>query len=160
MKARLPLLLAVCAGLGWIAVEGGATSTALPDAARRATAETLAAAPVALPPLPAGPWPEQVRRPLFAPDRRPPAASPPPAVAEAPPETPPPVAASGVVLRPSGAMALLRLADERTVRAVEGDEVEGWRVARIGAEGVQLSRGDRVLHLPVRARAAEGMLRH
>jgi hypothetical protein len=81
-------------------------------------------------------------------------------VADAQPEPPPPVAASGVVLRPAGAVALLRLADERVVRAAEGERVEGWLVSSIGAESVQLSRGDRVVHLPVRARAAEGMLRH
>src|SRR3712207_8530918 len=52
---------------------------------------------------------------------------------------------SGVVLRPAGSVALLRLADERVVRASEGERVEGWLVARIGAEGVQVSRGDRVL---------------
>ena len=64
------------------------------------------------------------------------------------------------MLRPAGSVALVRLADERVVRAMEGEQVEGWLVARIDAEGVELSRGDERLRLPVRARAAEGVLRH
>ncbi|WP_343898276.1 hypothetical protein [Craurococcus roseus] len=101
-----------------------------------------------------------MERPLFTLGRRPPAVAAPARVVEAPPEPPPPLAASGVVLRSAGAVALLRLADERTVRAAEGEEVDGWLVAAISADGVRLSRGDKVLHLPVRARAAGGMSRH
>ncbi|MBK1659151.1 hypothetical protein, partial [Paracraurococcus ruber] len=84
----------------------------------------------------------------------------PPVVVEAPAqEPPPPLAASGVVLRAAGALALLRLADDRVVRATEGEEVEGWQVARIGAEAVELRRGERAVVLPVRLRAAEGLTR-
>ncbi|MBV1800137.1 hypothetical protein [Siccirubricoccus sp. G192] len=56
-------------------------------------------------------------------------------------------------------MALLRLADDRTARVVEGEEVEGWRVARIFAEGVDLTRGEQRLTLLARALAAEGLAR-
>lgn len=163
MRARLAPLLLCCCGLAWAAVAGsGATGPAEP-AAQPATAAAprASATAAALPTGPPGPWTEQVERPLFTPGRRPPpavAATPP--VAEAPPEPPAPVAANGVVLRPAGAVALLRLADERVVRAAQGDEVEGWVVARIGAEDVVLSRGGRVLRLPVRARSADGLLRH
>jgi hypothetical protein len=42
---------------------------------------------------------------------------------------------------------------------VEGEEVVGWRVARIFAEGVDLTRGEQRLTLPARAPAAEGLAR-
>lgn len=157
------MLLLCCGGLAWAAAEDGRAVRAAPLGLARLAPGQEAPHPVlaiSLPETPSGPWAEQVDRPLFAPGRRPPAPAPPAPVAEAPPEPPPPIAANGVVLRPAGAVALLRLADERTVRAAEGEEVEGWLVAAIGAEGVRLSRGDKVLHLPVRARAAEGVSRH
>jgi hypothetical protein len=163
VRARLPVLLLCCGGLAWAAVEDGrAMRVSPPTPARSAIGQGArpAVPAVALPESPSGPWAEQVERPLFAPGRRPPAPAAPAAVAEAAPEPPPPLAANGVVLRLAGAVALLRLADERIVRAVEGDDVDGWTVAIIGAEGVRLSRGARVLDLPVRARAAEGVMRH
>lgn len=163
MRARLPALLLCCGGLAWAAVEDDRAVRAPPPTLARLASGQEAPSPVPairLPDTPSGPWAEQVDRPLFAPGRRSPAAVAPAPVAEAPPEPPPPVAANGVVLRSAGAVALLRLADERTVRAAEGEEVDGWLVAAIGAEGVRLSRGDKVLHLPVRARAAGGMSRH
>lgn len=163
MRARPPTLLLCCGGLAWAAVEDGRAVRAPPPALARPVSGQGALLPVpaiSLPETPSGPWAEQVDRPLFAPGRRPPAAAAPAPVVEAPPEPPPPVAASGVVLRPAGAVALLRLADDRVVRAAEGEEVEGWLVATIRAEGVRLSRGGKVLHLPVRARSAEGVLRH
>ena len=163
MRARLPALLLCCGGLAWAAVEDDRAVRAPPPALARLAYGQEAPPPVpaiSLPETPSGPWAEQVERPLFTPGRRPPAAAVPARVVEAPPEPPPPLAASGVVLRPAGAVALLRLADERTVRAEEGEEVDGWLVAAIGAGGDRLSRGDKVLHLPVRARAAEGMSRH
>jgi hypothetical protein len=165
MKARPLILLLTCGGLAWLAADGGAATRdaepppphpappSLPDARQVAVA--------ALPAQPVGPWPEQVDRPLFSPGRRPPAPPAAPAAVEAPPpEPPPPIAASGVVLRPAGSVALVRLADERTVRATEGEQLEGWLVVRIDAEGVELNRGKERLRLPVRARAAEGVLRH
>lgn len=157
------MLLLCCGGLAWAAVDGDGATRPAPVFPGRATPIQEAggpAAPVTLPERPSGPWAEQVDRPLFTPGRRPPAVAVSQPVDEAPPEPPPPVAASGVVLRPAGAVALLRLGDERVVRAVEGEEVDGWIVAEIGAEGVRLSRRDKVLHLPVRARGAEGVLRH
>jgi hypothetical protein len=162
VRMRPLLLLAACGGLAWVALESEAPHAALPVPARPAAFEprqvALAALP-ALPAPPAGPWPEQVERPLFEPGRRP-ATTPAAVQAPPPPPPPPPVAAIGVVLRTAGAVALLRLADERIVRAAEGEEVEGWLVARIGAEGVELRREGKSLHLPVRARAAEGILQH
>jgi hypothetical protein len=145
-----------------MAADGGAATRGAPP--HPAPLDAPDARPVvlaALPAQPAGPWPEQVDRPLFASGRRPPAPPAAPAAVEAPaPEPPPPLAATGVVLRPAGSVALLRLADERVVRATEGEQVEGWSVARIDPEGVELIRGGERLRLPVRARAAEGVLRH
>jgi general secretion pathway protein N len=163
VKARPLLLLLTCAGLAWLAADGDAATrdAAPPHLAGPAAPDARPVVLAALPAQPAGPWPEQVERPLFAPGRRPPAPPAAPAAVEAPPpEPPPPVAASGVVLRPAGSLALVRLADERVVRATEGERIEGWLVARIDAEGVEFSRGDERLRLPVRARAAEGVLRH
>jgi hypothetical protein len=165
VKARPLILLLTCSGLAWLAADGDpATRDAAPPP-QPALAGTLddarQVAVAALPAQPAGPWLEQVDRPLFSPGRSPPALPAAPAAVKAPPpEPPPPVAASGVVLRPAGSVALVRLADERTVRAAEGEQVEGWLIARIDAEGVELSRGEDRLRLPVRARAADGVLRH
>jgi hypothetical protein len=164
VRARPLILLLTCGGLAWMTADGGAAMRGAPPPPHPALPAAPDARPVALaalPAQPAGPWPEQVDRPLFAPGRRPPAPPSAPASVEAPaPEPPPPLAATGVVLRPAGSVALVRLADERVVRAIEGEQVEGWFVARIEPEAVELSRGGERLRLPVRARAAEGVLRH
>ena len=44
--------------------------------------------------------------------------------------------------------------------AAEGEEVEGWQLTRIGAEEVELTRGEQLVRLPARLRAAEGVLRY
>jgi hypothetical protein len=154
------VLALVCGALGWASLPAGGPvvlPAPMPEAVPPAR---LAPVPV-LPAPAAGPWAEQVERPLFASDRRPPVAPAALPLAEpAAPEPPPPVAAAGVVLRPEGAVALLRLVDERVVRAAEGEEVEGWQLTRIGAEEVELTRGEQSVRLPARLRAAEGVLRY
>jgi hypothetical protein len=167
-RPRLPLLLALCGGLGHAAATAEfSTRPPPPPLPLPPGAAAPAPAPAAPPRAPAaGPWPEQVARPLFAATRRPPEASRPPPAAAAAPEPPPPEAAIGVVLRPgeaaatAAAAALLRLADGRTARVAVGDSVEGgWRVTRIFAEGVELARGGRVVTLAARVPAAEGLAR-
>lgn len=161
MRIRTTLLLATCAGLGWLAAQGAAGdggSWGLPAPAL-AGPVPVARVQVSPPPAPVrAAWEEQVARPLFAATRRPPEPPAAPALVAAPePEPPPPAAASGVVLRPDGGLALLRLADSRVVRVQEGEEVEGWQVTRISAGGVEVARGGQSLTLPTRMAAAEGL---
>ena len=105
-----------------------------------------------LPPAATGPWPVQLARPLFERERRMPA-PPPEAAALREPEPDPPTSASGIVVGPAGPVALLRLGDGRLVRASEGSEIAGWRVARIGATSVELRRGERMVTLSARLAA-------
>lgn len=157
MSMRLSLLLVACSVLGYVSMGRDAQTPPLP--LPPPTGMPSIPAPIASLPEPsAGPWSEQSARPLFSSDRRPPqiAARP---VPPADPEPHPPVAATGVALRPGGALALLKLADERIIRVTVGDEVEGWHVARISGEGVYLTRGRRSLTLTARVASADGLAR-
>ncbi|MBB5693057.1 hypothetical protein [Muricoccus pecuniae] len=159
MSARLLLLGGACASLVFLATRDPVVVVPWPSAVAHPGA--LSPVPVQPPPEPpAGPWSEQRERPLFVAGRRPPARERAPAPAAAPEaEAPPPVAASGVILRPDSAVALLRLSDGRSRRAALGDDVEGWRVIRISAESVELTRAGRSVTLGARLPSAEGLLR-
>ncbi|HEY8612271.1 MAG TPA: hypothetical protein VIL69_13380 [Roseomonas sp.] len=157
MSMRLPLLLTACAGLGYLSV--GQEALAPPQPLLRPVSDVSNAAPIAsLPEPPTGPWSEQSARPLFNADRRPPVITP-PVVPRIDPEPQPPLAATGVALRSGGALALLRLADDRIVRVRVGDDVDGWQVARISGDGVHLTRGRQAVTLTARVAPAEGLAR-
>jgi general secretion pathway protein N len=162
MRWRLSLLaLSYAVPVG--ALLSGVVAREVPERLPPASVAAGAAPGVAALPAPArGPWPEQVARPLFAQTRRPPPPpeAPPLGVAPPEPELPPPLAATGVVIGGAGpSVALLRLADGGHARAVEGEELGGWRVERISAEGVELARGTQRIQLAPRAPSAPGLLR-
>lgn len=155
MSIRLLLPLLALGGLAWLGLaergeDGPPPAPVLP----------AGAVPVipALPPPPAGPWAEQVERPLFVPGRRPPEVAAPLAEASEP-EPEAPAAALGVVLREGRALALLRLADGRSLRVAVGEAPDGWEVVRITGEEVELRRGARSLTLGARLSGAEGLRR-
>ncbi|MGG5811776.1 hypothetical protein [Falsiroseomonas sp. CW058] len=140
---------ALAAALGHLALGragGGLPPAPVPVAPAQPTA-FVPALPGALP----GPWPEQLARPPFDPSRRPPA----PVEVSVPAfEPPPPGAAAGIVIGPSGPLALLRLVDGRVQRVAEGMEVEGWRVTRIESARVELERDGRRVELRARPQQA------
>lgn len=85
---------------------------------------------------------EIVTRPLFFASRRPPEAAPPPEQVAAP-ITPPNVVLTGTVISPEERLALLAVADvARPVRAVEGQEIGGWRIDQVLANSVILRQGE------------------
>jgi general secretion pathway protein N len=98
-------------------------------------------------------------RPLFAPSRRPPLPPPPPlaAPAAAPPlPLPAPnLAVVGIVGDQQGAMAIVRAgAADHVVRVRPGDEIAGWKVARIAERRLVLELGDRSVTFSLFAPAA------
>ncbi|MBO1075009.1 hypothetical protein [Roseomonas marmotae] len=159
MMIRLPLLLAACAVLAYASLREAEVMVPGPLTRDAQTGPKPAAAIQPPPAPPSGPWVEQTGRPLFAVTRRPPEEEVTETAAAAAPEPLPPVAASGVVLRNGHALALLRLANGQSVRAATGDEVDGWRVGRISAEGVEMTLGDRSVMLAARVPMADGLLR-
>jgi hypothetical protein len=83
-------------------------------------------------------------RPLFTPNRRPPAVL--KAVRDvAPPPAPPPnLTLFGILVGTDGPSAIVRGApSEKVVHVRVGDQVEGWKIARIGERQIVLSRDDR-----------------
>ena len=100
---------------------------------------------------PIGDYAETLARPIFAETRRPPAPEPEPEAPPAPTEAPPPAEAppkpgltiSGIVISSSGRFALIRDAGSRNLKRISiGDDVGGWRVARIEVNRIELSYGD------------------
>ena len=158
MSMRLLFLLLACSAAGYLSFARDAQPPP-PPLQPQAGAPFIPASIAPLPEPSAGPWPEQVARPLFSPERRLPQAAAAPPVPRTSPEPPPPLAATGVALRPGGALALLKLADDRIVRVAVGDEVDGWQVARISGDGVHLTRGRRSLTLTARVASADGLAR-
>jgi type II secretory pathway component PulC len=86
-------------------------------------------------------------RPLFSPSRTPPAPPPPPRVADAPvptpPSPPPNLVLYGVVLDGETARAVVR-ANNKTLRAQIGDDIDGWKVSQIEGRKVVLSLDGRL----------------
>jgi general secretion pathway protein N len=82
-------------------------------------------------------------RPLFTPSRRPPAL--PTAVRDVPAPPPPPnLTLFGILIGTDGPSAIVRGApSEKVVRVRVGDQVDGWKIARIGERQILLSRDDR-----------------
>ncbi|MBP0444543.1 hypothetical protein J8J14_07085 [Roseomonas sp. SSH11] len=156
MRLRLAGLIALCAGLAYLSFREDRAS--LPPPPGPAMAERGAAPSVTPPPgPPAGLWQEQVSRPLFVAGRRPPGAAAPAQAAPPEPPQPPPLGAAGIVVRGGSGVALLRLADGGIARVTEGEQVDGWQVVRITAEGAELRRGRETVSLNARVPTAEGL---
>ncbi len=100
--------------------------------------------------MPIGDYAETLARPIFADTRRPPEPEPeaPPAEPEAPPPPAkaPPIPGltiSGIVISSSERFALILDAGSRNLKRISiGDEVGGWRVARIEVTRIVLRYGD------------------
>ncbi|MBV8650405.1 MAG: hypothetical protein JO255_02990, partial [Alphaproteobacteria bacterium] len=144
---RLTRLGLMLAGLMSCAALGLETALSIPDAASspEPPRHTLApAAPVAAVPVDDTALVTEIAaRPLFTPGRRPPA----------PPQAAPPVVAeevakpewnwrlAGLMIAPGRREALfLRQGEQRTVS--EGQEIDGWILAAVRADGVMLLDGD------------------
>jgi hypothetical protein len=86
-----------------------------------------------------------IDRPLFSPSRRPPAPPAPLPHAEqvvappAPPPSPPNLVLYGIVIDGESARAVVRVADNKILRAQIGDDIEGWKVSQIEGRKVVLS---------------------
>jgi len=85
-------------------------------------------------------------RPLFTRGRRPPAAAIAVPVAATPPPPPPPppkLALFGILVDAAGSSAVVRGApSDKAIHVRVGDEIEGWKVARIGERQLVLSLDD------------------
>jgi hypothetical protein len=81
-------------------------------------------------------------RPLFTPSRRPSAL---PTAVRAPPPAPPPnLTLFGILIGTDGPSAVVRGApSEKVLHVRVGDQVDGWKIARIGERQIVLSRDDR-----------------
>lgn len=98
---------------------------------------------------------EAIERPLFSPDRRPPA-EPGAFVAPAPaseparaPVPPPDLDVLGLAVdREAGGSALVRLRGQIR-RVYPGEEIEGWRIARIDRDGLTLERDEESWRFPL-----------
>lgn len=85
---------------------------------------------------------EIVKRPLFFASRRPPEAPPPPEP-ETAPIAAPDIVLTGTVITPDERLALMTVADvPRPIRAVEGQEIGGWRIDQVLANRVVLRLGE------------------
>jgi general secretion pathway protein N len=121
---------------------------------------TVAAARVSEPPdivlrpaLPIEQFASIAERPLFNPDRKPDPEPPPPEAAKAPTALGDlaQVHLVGLIGSKDAQLALVRRADSQIVTLRAGDVLDGWKVAKIDAEGVALDGGDRQdsLKIPV-----------
>jgi hypothetical protein len=84
-------------------------------------------------------------RPLFTPSRRPPAVL--TAVRDvAPPAPPPNLTLFGILIGTDGPSAIVRGApSEKVVHVRVGDQIDGWKIARIGERQIVLSRDERLV---------------
>ncbi len=166
---RMPVMIAIAAGLGWMAYQEyfGASPEA-PGVRPRPS--TSGAAPPNRPKL--GPdgalrhplaglaiddLRDTIARPLFEPTRRPiePAKAAPVAAPVAPTKTPPPPAKPlaaklvGVVASDKQTTAILARTGGPNVRVEQGDVVDGWEVVRIQPTEVTLTRDGRQMALKI-----------
>jgi len=98
---------------------------------------------------------ETVDRPLFSPERRPPAEQAPAEVAPLPRaevalQPPPRLELSAVIIEPQRRLALFRAASGASLRAEEGERVEGWTLQEVRDDGVTLERDGRTHELALR----------
>lgn len=100
---------------------------------------------------------ETVDRPLFTSDRRPVPEATPTADQEAPavavtPATPPSVELSAIVIVDGRRMALFRGASAGggSMRAEEGEEVQGWTLSQVRSDGVTLERAGQRVEIALR----------
>jgi hypothetical protein len=101
---------------------------------------------------------ETRQRPLFTPVRHPPLPPPPPPpppppkepkpkVVKVKPPTPPTLRLIGVVMTEESKLALLLDKDRKVQRLALGDKFEGWSVAKLGADSVELrQKGERSVY--------------
>ena len=160
-RGRAPFyLLVLCIGLASIVywqVEyppsfpsdvAGADRPAEPEPTRAPQVESN------FPPLSA--FSEIVARPLFSPARRPPTETEDFNADEVSPPKPSNFILAGVVISSEGQLALLRrMNTTEVVRALLGQEIDGWRVERIESDRVTLRQGDTVEVITLRDKVEE-----
>lgn len=164
-RTSAPLyLMVLCIGLGSLVywqIEyppsfAGANATADQPAEPGPTDATLAE--FTFPPLEE--FSEITARPLFSPFRRPPSEA--ESAETATEDAPPPTLSdfnltlTGVVISAEGRMALLqRPASTDLIRALLGQEIDGWRIELIEADRVTLRQGETVEVVTLRDKTAE-----
>ena len=164
-RSSAPLyLLVLCIGLAWLVYWQIEYPPYLSDAVVSLDQPVepgppgSAQAEFALPPL--EDFSEIVARPLFSPTRRPPSEA--EVIETVTDDTPLPklsdfnLTLTGVVISTEGSMALLqRPKSTDLIRALLGQEIDGWRVERIEADRVTFRQGHSVEIVTLQDKAAE-----
>ena len=104
---------------------------------------------------------EIAARPLFSPSRRPPAETEEPDDEEDAPPKPLHFILTGVVISAEGQLALLRrINTAEVIRALLGQEIDGWQVERIESDRVTLRQGDTIEVVTLQDESEEFPARH
>ncbi len=106
--------------------------------------------------LPLAAFSEIVARPLFSPSRRPPTETEDSDTDDAPPQKLSHFILAGVVISAEGQLVLLRrMNTTEVIRALLGQEIDGWQVERIESDRVTLRQGDTVEVITLRDKVEE-----